>query len=336
MNALKYSAPFAFLGSVPLGFALGGAWSFLTVLAMPLAIAGLDGVLGEAPATEPAPEGRAWRLLPQVYIALQIATGAWAAWAATRPSTTAIEAVGLALSVGFTAGVFGFVAAHEMVHSASAGERALGLCLLATVGYMQFRIAHVHGHHLRAATRQDPATARRGESVYAFMLRSLAGQMGEAWAFEARRLRRRGRPVLGPGNRLLRYLAVEAAVLAAAAALLGPRGAAFVIAQAVVAVFLVEAFNYVAHYGLERRMTDAGRPERLGAEHSWNSSRRMNNRALFNMGRHSDHHRRPARGYERLEPMAGARELPTGYAGAMLLALAPPIWRRVMDARLDG
>jgi len=51
------------------------------------------------------------------------------------------------------------------------------------------------------------------------------------------------------------------------------------------------------------------------------------------MGRHSDHHHRATRPYQGLEPVAGASELPTGYAGAILLALAPPLWRRVMDPR---
>ena len=40
--------------------------------------------------------------------------------------------------------------------------------MLAGVLDMPFAIAHVHGHHRRAATCEDPATARRGESVYAF------------------------------------------------------------------------------------------------------------------------------------------------------------------------
>jgi alkane 1-monooxygenase len=59
----------------------------------------------------------------------------------------------------------------------------------------------------------------------------------------------------------------------------------------------------------------------------------MNNAALFNMGRHSDHHRRTVRPYEQLEPVSGAAELPSGYAGALLRALIPPLWRRVMDGR---
>jgi len=334
MPALRYSFPFLFLATVPLGFVLGGAWSFLTVVIMPLAIAGLDGTLGSEGASAPASQVRGYRLLPRLYVVLQVATGVWAAYAVSSPAVPFVQAAGLTLSVGFTAGVFGFIAAHEMVHSPSAGERALGLSLLATVGYMQFRISHVHGHHVRAATAQDPATARRGESVYAFIVRSATGQLREAWAFEAKRLRRQGREVLGPGNRLLWYFAIEGLVAAAAAAL-GPAALAFTIGQAVVAIFLLEVFNYVAHYGIVRRTTPSGRPERLAARHSWNSARRMNNWSLFNMGRHSDHHRRPTRAYQQLEAMPDARELPSGYAGAILLALAPPLWRRVMDPRLD-
>jgi alkane 1-monooxygenase len=39
------------------------------------------------------------------------------------------------------------------------------------------------------------------------------------------------------------------------------------------------------------------------------------------------------RRYDELEPVAGAAELPSGYASALLMALVPPIWRRVMDPR---
>jgi alkane 1-monooxygenase len=59
----------------------------------------------------------------------------------------------------------------------------------------------------------------------------------------------------------------------------------------------------------------------------------MNNAALFNMGRHSDHHRVMTRSYDGLKPVAGAPELPSGYAGALLTALVPPLWKRVMDPR---
>src|SRR6185312_9502269 len=85
MNAMRYSLPFLFLATVPLGFALGGAWSFLTVLIMPLAIAGLDGTLGSEGVVAQAPEARSYRLLPRLYVLAQIAVGAWAAYAVSNP-----------------------------------------------------------------------------------------------------------------------------------------------------------------------------------------------------------------------------------------------------------
>jgi alkane 1-monooxygenase len=258
---------------------------------------------------------------------------AWAAFLIARPGVNLVEAIGLTVSVGVTAGIFGILAAHEMVHSPVAAERALGLVLLASVGYMHFRIAHIHGHHVHAATFKDPATARRGEGAYRFIVRSVSGQVREAWAFETARLRRGGRRVFGPGNRVLLYFAIEA-LLGAGVAFLGPRSLAFFVGQAVLAVALLEMFNYIAHYGLARRPLGGGL-ERLGPRHSWNSSRRMNNWSLFNMGRHSDHHRRPTQAYQRLEIEPDAPELPTGYAGAILLALTPPLWRKVMDPRVD-
>jgi alkane 1-monooxygenase len=267
-----------------------------------------------------------------MYVLLQIAATAWITGWVARPSTTLLEAAGLALSAGITTGVFGFVAAHEVIHSRDRWERALGLALLGTVFYMHFRVAHVYGHHRRAATYEDPASARLGEGLYAFLIRSVAGQFREAWVFEARRQRRARLPVIGIGNRMVVYLAIELAFLIGAS-LASRRVLAFVLAVAFIAVMLLEAFNYVAHYGLTRRIGADGKLERLSPHHSWNSGRRMNNAALFNMGRHSDHHRRTTRPYEQLEALFGAAELPSGYAAALLTALVPPLWRRAMDTR---
>jgi alkane 1-monooxygenase len=222
-----------------------------------------------------------------------------------------------------------------MVHSPRAWERGLGLALLATVGYMHFRIAHIHGHHVRGATFDDPATARRGENAYAFVARSVAGQFREAWEFEAARLGLRSRAVFGPANRVLLYIAVESSI-AVGVALFSLRSLAFCLAQAALAIVMLELFNYIAHYGLRRRSRSAGGFERIAPRHSWNSRRRMNNYALFNMGRHSDHHRKPTSEYQRLEAEPDAPELPFGYAGAILCALAPPLWRSVMDPRVDA
>jgi alkane 1-monooxygenase len=332
MPPLRYLTPFAFLALLPVGGWLGGAWTFMAAAAIPLCLVGLDAGLGDEAARAPVRNGRAARLIPRVYIVLQLAVTTWAAVFAARRGTGLLEAAGLAVSCGVTTGVFGFVAAHEMIHSRDWRDRALGLTLLATVFYMQFRIAHVYGHHRRAATSADPATARLGESLYAFVLRSIAGQVREAWTFELQRLRRARRPAISFGNRMIGYAAIEAAFLLALL-FLDTRIFAFFAATAVVAIFLLESFNYVAHYGLRRSMTAQGRVEPLRPQHSWNSSRLINNAALFNMGRHSDHHRRATSPYAQLEAISGAADLPAGYAAALLTALVPPLWRRIMDRR---
>ena len=126
--------------------------------------------------------------------------------------------------------------------------------------------------------------------------------------------------MLSLGNRMVSYFALEAIFLLALI-LAGWRVAFFVVTVAALAVVLLEAFNYIAHYGLSRAISAGGRVERLAPHHSWNSGRRMNNAALFNMGRHSDHHSQPAQRYERLVPIEGEAELPFGYAGALLTAL---------------
>jgi len=335
MAIAKYWSPFAFLALVPLGWRLGGPWTFLLLCVLPLALAGGDWLIGEEPPATSAARPVAHRLLPWLYVPIQLAEIVWAGWQVARPSTDLLTAVGLTLSTGLAAGVFGFLAAHELVHSRKRAERIYGLAMLAALLNMQFAISHVHGHHRRPATLEDPATARRGESLYAFWLRSVAGQAAEAWAFEAGRLARAGRNPLGPGNRLLIWCAIEVAIVGAVA-LFSWRALAFFIAQALLAILLLEGFNYVAHYGLVRRRRLDGRLEPLSPKHSWNSARRMNNASLFNMGRHSDHHRFSARPYNELEALAGGATLPCGYAGVILIALIPPLWRRVMDPRVDA
>lgn len=331
MAPLRYLIPFLYLALLALGEWLGGAWTFLAAVATPVSLISLDAVfdMDDARADVRSPAAR-W--IPRVYILLQLAATAAAAVLVARPGTSALETVGLTLSAGVTTGVFGFLAAHEMIHSPDRRERALGLMLLGSVFYMHFRIAHVYGHHRRAATAEDPATARLGEGLYTFIGRTTVGQFREAWSFEARRRRRTGRPVIGLGNRMIHYLAVEA-LFGLAVALVSLRALAFLLVVAAIAIVLLESFNYVAHYGLRRRILSDGRPERFAPRHSWNSGRRMNNAALFNMGRHSDHHRAMTHSYEGLQPLSGDAQLPSGYAAALLTAFVPPLWKRVMDPR---
>ena len=334
MTKYRYSLPFAFLALVPIGIWLRGPWTFLAAVLTPVTLVLLDATLGAEHASDDAGDATG-RMLPRVFIPMQLAVTALVAWWIGCRSPTLTEALGLVASTGMTAGVFGFLAAHEMIHSTDGRERGLGLMFLASAFYMHFRIAHIYGHHRHAATPDDPATARRGERLYDFLVRTIVGQFGEAWTFETRRLRRKGHHPLAAGNRMVAYILIELTI-AATVALVSPRALLFLVTTAMIAVVLLETFNYVAHYGMQRRLLPSGRYERLGPQHSWNSRHWMNNAALFNMGRHSDHHRQTTRSFEKLRSVHDEAELPFGYAGAIVTAFIPPLWRRVMDVRIDA
>ena len=55
---------------------------------------------------------------------------------------------------------------------------------------------------------------------------------------------------------------------------------------------------------------------------------------LYHLQRHSDHHANPTRRYQALRDYEESPVLPTGYAGMIVLAIVPAVWRRVMDPRV--
>jgi len=244
------------------------------------------------------------------------------------------EFVVLTVSVGFVGAMFTIPAAHELVHRATRVERLMGLTILGLFAYPHFAIEHVGGHHRNLGTPRDPATARFGESFFAFYERAIVDSAASAWALEARRLCRLRRRVLGVHNRLLRYLAALAAAYTLIALYFGAAGVSFMVVQSIIGLTTLEVINYVQHYGLVRRALPTGRYERITAQHSWNSNHVLSNWLLLNLPRHSDHHDNAARSYRDLRSVDDAPQLPTGYFGLFLLALVPPLWRKVMDPRV--
>jgi len=338
MPAVACHAFFTFLPAALafLGLAWGGAWLFAApAWSLGLAVL-LDMVVPPARRTAPA-DGAArrwmglltWAVLPAVagliLYGMHVAATRDLAW---------WEWLGAASAVGTVSGGIGITCAHELVHRRSAFERGLGVGLLSLVLYAHFRIEHVHGHHRRIATPDDPATARLGESVWAFYARTVPGQWRSAWRLEAERLARRGRAAWSPRNRMLHYLAIQGGLLAAAWALFGAAGLLFLVWQAVAAVQLLETVNYVEHYGLARGPGRQDGYEPVRPVHSWDSGHRLTNWALFNLGLHADHHTHAGKPYAELSLAVESPKMPTGYSGMVLLALVPPLWFRVMDGRV--
>ena len=331
--AIRYSFPFGFLAMIPLSRLVGPLMPWAIVPAFVVLFLVFDAAFGSSEHEERNTGSRlAYRMIPWAYIPVQLATILWGAVDASQ-STSIAAILGLATATGGATGIFGMLAAHEMIHSRARGERALGLMMLAGVTYMHFRVSHLQGHHRLAATPADSATARRGESVYRFVLRSITGQLRDTWRWERDRTADRDWPLLA--NRLVRYAGATLVIYAAFDIVLGWRSLLFQGTQSAIAILVLELFDYVAHYGLLRRALPGGGAEPLAPWHSWNTTRRFSNWCLLNGGHHSAHHRAPARVYQDLRPVPSTPRLPFGYAGTMLLALVPPLWRRVMDRRLQ-
>lgn len=75
---------------------------------------------------------------------------------------------------GYMAGVNG-LAGHELIHRKEAFNKGLGMFTFSKIFYSHFLLEHSSGHHRNVATPEDSATARKGETFYAFTLRSSIG-----------------------------------------------------------------------------------------------------------------------------------------------------------------
>ena len=188
--------------------------------------------------------------------------------------------------------------------------------------------------HVRVSTPEDPASSRLGESFYRFLPRTVTGSLRSAWELERSRLQELGSSTWTPRNDILTAWAMTVVLFAALAAAFGAVVLPYLLLQAVVGFSLLEVVNYLEHYGLLRAHREDGRYERTRPEHSWNSNSTASNVLLYHLQRHSDHHANPLRRYQALRHAEEAPQLPTGYAGMIVCALLPPVWRRLMDHRV--
>jgi alkane 1-monooxygenase len=269
--------------------------------------------------------------LPNQYLSLVFACWLWSGggWV----TLGFVDKVGLMATVGLVGGL-AINAAHELGHTRERSERRLSKVALAQTCYGHFYVEHNRGHHVRVATAEDPASARFGEGLYAFLPRSVTGGLRSAWRLEAARLAGIGKSRWTLDNDILNAWLISAGLFTALSVWFGPVVLPWLIVQAIVGFSLLETVNYMEHYGLRRQQLPNGRYERVRPAHSWNSSTVITNVLLFHLQRHSDHHANPLRPYQVLRHVDDAPQLPSGYSAMLLLALIPPLWRRVMDPRV--
>jgi alkane 1-monooxygenase len=263
-----------------------------------------------------------FRFVLHAWVPLQLALIGWGAWLVGSGGVAGLDAVLFTLSVGLATGGAGITIAHELGHKRPKLDRLLSRVLLVTVSYGHFTVEHNRGHHVRVATPEDPASARYGEAFWVFLPRTLIGSLAHAWTLDRREV-------------LWSWLATLV-VAAAIGSVFGPLAVAFFFGQSAMAVTLLEAVNYVEHYGLARRRLADGRYERPAPRHSWDSYHWLSNAFLVHLQRHADHHVNPTRPYAALQPQAESPKLPMGYPGMVPLAFVPPLWFAVMNPRVPA
>ncbi len=244
------------------------------------------------------------------------------------------ESFGLMLSLGIVLGANGINVGHELGHRQKSAERFLGKLLLLPSFYMHFYIEHNFGHHMHAATKEDPATARLNQSVYSFWFTSVFRQYFSAWKIQINLLKKQNNSFVSFKNDMLWYLFLQAAYLLVLYYFFGIQVIPFVIGAGVVAFLLLETVNYIEHYGLLRKKLPSGRYERVREVHSWNSNHIIGRIVLYELTRHSDHHYKSSKKYQLLDCHEDSPQMPFGYPTSMVMSFIPPLWFKTMNPRI--
>ena len=317
-----------------------GIWSFSTVIFAFVLVPFLDLILGEN-SENYSPLEKENRLSSGLfdtllYLNVPLLYGiiSFYIYHIVKTPLAGYELVGLILSTGTLMGGLGINVAHELGHKQEMHKRVMSQLLLLPSLYMHFTMEHNMGHHKNVGTPIDPATSRKGENVYFFWLRSITGTYVNAWKIQCRLLDQQGRGFFTVGNQQLISAVLQLLFLALLFVIGGLYLLVVFICTALMSVILLETINYIEHYGLQRKKLESGRYERVRPIHSWNSDHQFGRILLYELTRHSDHHYLANKKYQVLDSHSEAKHLPFGYPACMLLSLLPPVWYRVMDARI--
>lgn len=267
-------------------------------------------------------------LVPVIFFLL------WEFLISMRETLTFSDRLGRILSMGLICGGFGINVAHELGHRNNKFEQFLSKTLLLSSLYMHFFIEHNRGHHKRVSTKEDPSSARYGENIFSFWIRSVFTGYISAWNIEFLRLKRLNKFKFSLENEMLRFQIIQVLFVSTIYFVFGTQITIYFLFTAVMGFLLLETVNYIEHYGLQRKININGKYERVQPFHSWNSNHPIGRIMLFELSRHSDHHFNASRKYQILKNHENSPEMPTGYPGMMILSLFPPLWFYVMNKRI--
>lgn len=252
--------------------------------------------------------------------------GLWAI--AASPRLNGPQSFALALALGLFLGQISHPNAHELIHRPGRRLRALGRAIYTSMLIGHHASAHLRVHHVHVATANDPNSPRPGEGALRFLPRAWVGSFRAGLAAETRM--RAGRP--GWQHPYVGYCLGALCAVCLAVVVAGWRGAMIFLLVAGYAQIQLLLADYVQHYGLRRERRDDGRYEPVGPHHSWNAPQWYSSAMMLNAPRHSDHHMHPQRSFAALRlDHKSMPVLPRAMPVMCVIALCPPLWRRIMD-----
>ena len=337
MKDLKYVLAYATPLGALMGLWLQGFWVFFTPFFTFILVPFLETILPIAKQNLSQKEllskdkNKFFNIILYLNIPIVYGLVGYFLWSLSFKQYSITELIGLTISLGIVVGANGINIAHELGHRKLYFERFFGKILLLPALYMHFFIEHNFGHHLHAATPEDPATAKYNQSVYCFWFSSIKGQYVKAWSIQKSLLGRAKLSFLSSKNDMFWYTLIQFGYLMGVYLFLGELAAVLALCIALNGVLLLETINYIQHYGLKRNKKASGRYERISEIHSWNSNHVLGRILLYELTRHSDHHYRAHKKFQLLEYHQSGPQMPFGYTTSMVLALAPTLWFLIMN-----
>lgn len=324
---------FAVMAGVPMALAVAGAQGVSWAIAGALIWVGFASQMMDtlAPRTFADPEQSPTGLT----VAIGLGGGHFAVliavlYAFSQPALGMWGRIGLFLSAGLIFGQISNSVAHELIHARQRGTFRLGAGIYLSLLFGHHTSAHRLVHHVHVATDQDPNSARLGEGFWRFAPRAWIGSFRKGYQAEASLCARK------PGRINPYWIWCGGAVVLVMGVFLwgGWRVVLDYLALCLYAQIQLLLSDYVQHYGL-RRGISGPRVEPVGPQHAWDGPHAFSGLMMVNAPRHSDHHISPTRPYPGLRLSADGRPmLPYALPVMAVLALIPPVWRRVMDGRV--
>lgn len=349
LKKLGFFAAFIIPALAVTGYYLQGWWNYSAIVFSFILIPLIDQASGidKTNVTEDVVKVKGeefyYRFVTYVWTYVQVAFILWSCYVVgTGQLNSIVEWIGFSVSVALVTGGIGITVAHELGHKKSSLERFYSKVLLLTVCYMHFYIEHNRGHHVLVATPEDPATAKRNESFYAFWVKSVFQGYAHAWKLEAESMAKKGLPAFHWRNNMIWFSILPVLFCITVTFLFSVWNGQFIweipvffFAQSILAFTFLELVNYVEHYGITRKEISTGRYERVNPAHSWNASHLVSNFFLFQLQRHSDHHVNAIKRYQVLNHYDESPQLPYGYPTMIIIAAFPPVWFSMMNKRLN-